>query len=111
LKTMLTIWRRGWDLNPVGALKARKLLILRAAPDAGTARTALVGYSLGTDSLARLASRLLLLLVLHSPPLALAQCGQFHTAIQPADKTNLVRRKRTVRTTARNTSNSGTDAS
>jgi hypothetical protein len=60
-------WRRGWDLNPVGELKARNLLILRAAPDAGTARTARVGYSLGTDRLARLASRLLPLL----PPLAL----------------------------------------
>jgi hypothetical protein len=43
-----TEWRRGWDSNPAGVLKARNLLILSAAYDAVTAGIARMGYSLGT---------------------------------------------------------------
>ena len=60
-------WRRGWDSDSAASLTARKLLIFRDAPAALTARTAVIGYSLGTDAL-----RLVLLLSLLSP-LTLAQ--------------------------------------
>ncbi|PYU18505.1 MAG: hypothetical protein DMG30_27545 [Acidobacteria bacterium] len=50
LEIKLIEWRRGWDSNPIPVLKARKLLILRVALVAGTALTAVVGYSFGTDA-------------------------------------------------------------
>jgi len=42
------IWRRGGDSEPIGELKAHKLLIPDAAPDAGAGRNAAVGYTAGT---------------------------------------------------------------
>jgi hypothetical protein len=49
-----TKWRRGWDSNPAAVLHPRKLQILNDAGVATTAGIAVVGYSLGTDSFARL---------------------------------------------------------
>ena len=43
-------WRRGSHSNPFPVLRARNLLILRVALVAGTALTAVVGYSFGTDA-------------------------------------------------------------
>ncbi len=80
-------WRRGWDSNPVGVLKARNLLILRAAPDAGTAGTAVVGYSLGTGK--RAATLSLLVLALLSP-LLLAQERRTFDAPKPKPQTKKV---------------------
>jgi hypothetical protein len=65
-------WCPGWESNSLPLLNLRKLLILRYAGVATTAKFARVGYSLGTHSLTRLAAPLALLFVLQSP-LALAQ--------------------------------------
>src|SRR5260370_14210326 len=73
-----TMWRRGWDSNPVSPFILRKLLILHKATIARTATVAQVGYSFGTHSLARLifGAVWLLALLAISPIGVFAQSGQ-----------------------------------